>query len=81
MDLANFLGRPENLTDKTKTIIFDGDPEEQARIMYNNNRDGQFRKKPILFKVPPPVILQPAVPTVANVTEAPLQQQQLQSEG
>jgi hypothetical protein len=28
LDLVNFLGRPEPGADKTKSFLFDGDPEE-----------------------------------------------------
>ena len=51
IDLVNFLGRPENPNEKTKSMLFDGDPEEQARIMYNN-KDGRFKHKQIQFKQP-----------------------------
>ena len=57
LDLVNFLGRPENPSDKTKFILFDGDPEEQARIMFAN-KDGRFKRKQIIFKPQPP----PSVP-------------------
>jgi hypothetical protein len=51
IDLVNFLGRPEANQDKSKQqFVFEGDAEEQARILFNSKHNA-FKKCEINFKV------------------------------
>ncbi|TNV82285.1 hypothetical protein FGO68_gene5609 [Halteria grandinella] len=53
LDLANFLTRPET-TDKTKQFLFNGDPEEQARLLLNLKRGDiqMYKRQEISFREP-----------------------------
>jgi hypothetical protein len=54
IDLVNFLGRPEANQDKSKQqFVFEGDAEEQARILFNSKHNA-FKKCEINFKLPNP---------------------------
>ena len=53
-DLVNFLSRPSAPTgsEKSNPYLFEGDPEEQAKKLYNN-KEGGFRCKVIKDREPP----------------------------
>jgi hypothetical protein len=67
VDLVNFLGKPENPAERSKLFVFDGDPEEQARILLGT-KEGKFKKKDVHFK--PLTVAAPAATRPRNTSES-----------